>query len=106
MASTVPCSPASSRALLSALRGFGSISLCTPPTFDARSASVAGGSARGFGARVKTAALRRGSNAFNIAAASLSSKMDTTATVPSGTDSAKAAIPGALCAPSRIVNGS
>ena len=32
--------------------------------------------------------------------------METTATVPSGTDAASAATPGVLCAPSKIVSGS
>ena len=47
---------------------------------------MAGGSARGLGARVKTAALSRGSSARSISAASLSSRIDSTATVPSGTE--------------------
>ena len=72
----------------------------TPPTLLARSASVAGGSARGFGAQVKTAADRRGRSARSMPAASLSSRIDSTATVPSGIEDASAAMPGALWAPS------
>ena len=97
---------ASSRARSTARRGSGSISERTPPTLLAREASVAGGSARGFGRAVKTAADSRGSSARSIPAASLSSRIDSTATVPSGSEAASAAIPGGLWAPSRIVSGS
>ena len=50
---------------------------------------MAGGSARGFGARVKTAAESRGSSARSMPAASLSSRIESTATVPSGTEAAE-----------------
>ena len=87
--------------------GSGSISLGTPPTFDARSASVAGGSARGFGARVKTAA-RRAAAAARAASRPRPCRRGWTARprCPRARTRASAAIPGALCAPSKIVSGS
>ena len=61
---------------------------------------MAGGSARGFVEAVNTAPAHLGSSARSIAAASLSSRIDITATTPSGSASASAATPDGLWAPS------